>query len=292
MTGAVLSGVLPLSIAGGQGGDDVARAEILLRSLDAFLEPGDAAAGGFALAVFCPAAERVAIAAALGAPRRFPIRVMDEELALPGVGQAPAPGWRRQQAIKLAATALAPSAFVLLLDADVVLCRALRIGDLVAEGRCLSSWDEKATHAAWWSASAALLGLPVHEAREGLGVTPQILAREVAAALRVHLRRGHGVGAGFLGLLSDEREWTEYTLYSVFAEAMGLLERHHRPHDPQARQMIGRSVWFAEQAERYSLADIHRDPRGAWFSVCQSRAQVPVARIEALYRDLLEAAGA
>ena len=292
MSAPSLVAMLPLKISGAHYDDNIERLRLLIDSLDAFLRLP------FRLQVHavCVPSEITRARAAFGPGTRShftrtDLRFISEESLVPGIGAHKAIGWFKQQALKLAFVAASPTAFCLTLDPDVVLCRDLFEDDLLYAGRCTTSWMAKSDHPAWWDASVRVLGMATDAEAPGLNVTPQMLARPIAAALAGHLRQRLGGGNPWRGLLAVEAAWTEYTLYSVFAEASGLLDRYHRPGVPGGRRLLGRSVWVPANIENYSLAAIHDDPDGGLFSVCASHTHVPVADLRAMFAELLRHAG-
>ena len=155
------------------------------------------------------------------------------------------------------------------------------------EGRCYTSWMSKAEHPHWWAASGDSARDEPDPTRPGLNVTPQMLSRGVLCQLGAHLRGRLECDDPWLGLLDVEKRWTEYTLYSVFAEATGLLARHHRDDLPRGRRLLGRSVWTPENFNNYSLAEIHADDAGAFFTVCASHTNVLPATLRGMFTDML-----
>lgn len=134
--------------------------------------------------------------------------------------------WQRQQIIKLNAPSLTQADFVLTLDPDVVLRRYASRNSLAPGGYALLQEESRRVHPRWWRDSAALLGLQAELDRPGMGVTPALLAREVLLALhdRLTVRAGRPWMEVLLTTYSD---WTEYTLYLLTAQALGLIDRHH-----------------------------------------------------------------
>lgn len=276
--------VLPLKISGSHYDENIERTRLLLDSFDRFLELPEP----LAVTAICVPAEMAAVRAALSSPRRsVRLDVISENEVIPGISEHRAIGWYKQQALKLAYSARCPSPFYLTLDPDVLLIRPLRLGDLVNDGRCYTSWMTKAEHPHWWDASASVLDVTADPARRGLNVTPNLLSSDVARALGHALTTRLASDAPWLALLDVDKTWTEYTLYSVFAETSGLLARHHRDDLPQGRRLLGRSVWTPENFENYSLDAIHADPNGAFFTVCASHTGVSAATVREMFETLV-----
>ena len=270
--------MLPLKVSGSHYEENLARLRLLLDSFATFLDMPEP----LAIHVVCVRCEMAEIRAALPETGGVELVFIAEDDLVPGIAEHHAIGWYKQQVLKLAFATICPAPFYLTLDPDVLLCRRLAPEHLVHQGRCFTSWMTKAEHAHWWQASADLLNLPLDPGLRGLNVTPQMLARDIACRLKAHL------GADpWLSLLDSARTWTEYTLYSVFAEQTGLLAQWHRDDLPDGRRLLGRSVWMPENFSNYSLRDIHDDPYGAFFTVCASHALVPAATVRHLFEEML-----
>ncbi len=270
--------MLPLKVSGSHYDENLARLRLLMDSFATFLDMPEP----LRIHLVCVRREMADIRAALPETAGVELVLIAEDDLIPGIAEHHAIGWYKQQVLKLAFAASCPTPFYLTLDPDVLLCRRLAPEHLVRDGRCFTSWMTKAEHPHWWEASASLLSMPLDPGPRGLNVTPQMLAREIARKLAAHL------GADpWRILLDSDRPWTEYTLYSVFAEQSGLLTQWHRDDLPDGRRLLGRSVWMPENFSNYSLRDIHDDPHGAFFTVCASHAQVPAATVRHLFEEML-----
>ncbi len=270
--------MLPLKVSGSHYEENLARLALLLDSFATFLDMPEP----LPIHLVCVGREMAGIRASLPETAGVSLVFVDEDELIPGIAAHRAIGWYKQQALKLAFAAACPAPFCLTLDPDVLLCRRLAPGHLVRDGKCFTSWMTKAEHPHWWLASSGLLGMTLDTSLRGLNVTPQMLARDIAARLACHL----GVDP-WLTLLDSDRPWTEYTLYSVFAEQSGLLSQWHRDDLPEGRRLLGRSVWMPENFTNYSLRDIHADPRGAFFTVCASHTMVPASTVRRLFEEML-----
>lgn len=155
--------------------------------------------------------------------------------------------WFTQQFVKLGAADHLESDFFITLDADVLLTRPTCFADLILDGRASTLLHERRVHDGWWRASAEVLGTEPGLDREGMGVTPAILSRDVTRALLRYLEERYG-GPWYRGVvefLDDQKARglyrphaftpspmpTEYTLYFLFAEMMGCVSRYHVPSD-------------------------------------------------------------
>jgi len=155
--------------------------------------------------------------------------------------------WHVQQFIKLSAARHLRSDFYITLDADVILTRWTTFDDLVVDGRAAMVTCPRDVHVKWWMASAQLLDTNPNISELGMNVTPAILSRNHVLDLLDHLERkcdGPWHRAIFDLIqrpdfvetrqeLSDPGAWfcshfpTEYTLYYLFAELRGAVEKYH-----------------------------------------------------------------
>jgi hypothetical protein len=283
-----LVAMLPLKIARAHYDENIERTRLLLESFERFSRfPSP-----LPVYAVCLRAELPRVREAFSRYERVTLELLCEEDLVPGIGGHGAIGWFKQQALKLAFSRICPAPFYLTLDPDILLCRALHADDLVRDGRCYTSWMTKAEHPHWWAASAALLGVAVDPTTPGMNVTPQMLSRDVAQALGRLLTALLGGDDPWLALLDVKTRWTEYTLYSIFAEATGRLAEYHRPDLPRGRRLLGRSVWQPSNFENYSLIDIHDDDSGAFFTVCASHTKVPAALLRGMFDALMDRVGA
>jgi len=278
-----VAAVVPLKISGGHYTENIERLRLMLDSFELFLDLPEK----LPVFVVCLAAEIAAARVAFDRYGRTELVFVPEDEVVPGIGAHRAIGWYKQQVLKLAFAQAGPVPFCLTLDPDILLCRRLRLTDLVADGRCFTSWMSKAEHPHWWTASAGVLGVTADTTRPGLNVTPQMLARDVAHSLGEALAARLGTSEPWLALLDVRARWTEYTLYALHAEASGLLDRYHRDDLPGGRRLLGRSVWKPENFSNYSLREIHADAAGAFFTVCASHTNVSAATLRAMFDELV-----
>jgi len=272
--------MLPLKISGAHYDENLARLRLLLDSFATFLDMPER----LRIHLVCLEREMAEIRAALPETSAVSLVFVNENDLIRGIAAHSAIGWYKQQALKLAFAAMCPTPFYLTLDPDVLLCRRLAPEHLVLGGQCFTSWMSKNEHPHWWRASSSLLGASPAPHTPGLNVTPQMLARDIARQLAAYLA---GRSDPWLTLLNSDQSWTEYTLYSVFAEMSGLMDRWHRTDLPDGRRLLGRSVWTPENFADYSLRSIHEDPRGAFFTVCASHTGVSAATMRGLFEDML-----
>jgi len=114
-----------------------------------------------------------------------PYEVLAESTIAPGLRDETAPGWRRQQIVKLTVAELVETRFYLTLDADVMFTRQIGYGDVTRDGRAWFCVRRTGVHADWlrWSERVLLRrGDGAHYA-----VTPSILATECVHRLLAHI---------------------------------------------------------------------------------------------------------
>ena len=216
-------------------------------------------------------------------------------------------GWSKQMLLKLAYGRVARPGFYLTLDADVVCVRPISESILLPGGRAVTEWEPKANHPDWWRESASLLGCPVDLATPGLGVTPNILSRELARGVLDELERLWGESAAAVLLRraaeslakrrsGEGRRWTEYSLYSLHGQTGGGLSRLHLTLAEQDASDFGLHVefdlWTADRETfvRWSPAERLAESRRGFFLVCQSNLGhdvAPLAEVEAKLAPLI-----
>jgi hypothetical protein len=275
----IMDAVLPLRLSGDYQEHDLDRARMLLHSLEHFWT-GPAP---LRLIVIAPEQDVEAIRAAL-VPRRLRVVVVREALLLPALAELPeVRGWFRQMALKLAAHVLVDGPFFLTLDADLVCVRPLSATLLLPQGRALTDWESRNLHRPWWAGSAAALGLTeAAERLPGMAVTPELLSTEVLRRLQLALCPDGGA-AGWMRLLRRPGLWSEYSLYTLFAERHGLLARFHHDHAwmQSGRQAlrVRQSLWFAAHLHEWKPTAAFAPGATGFFMVCQSSTRIPPRQI-------------
>jgi len=201
-----------------------------------------------------------------------PYEVLAESTIAPGLRDQTAPGWRRQQIVKLTVAELVDTRFYLTLDADVMFTRQIGYGDVTRDGRAWFCVRRTGVHADWlrWSERVLLRrGDGAHYA-----VTPSILApvcgpppppppaRRPAPPARP---RWPDAATALLA----RWPWTEYTLYGIYATSEGLLETHHwlRP-----IALYGNSLWRGDDLAAWDPAQSFTPDSRRFFTVIQSNA--------------------
>lgn len=267
-----MDAILPLRTSGGYSGHDLQRAEILIRSIERFW------VGKRPLVLWIIACDASAgqIAASLSSDR-IRIEVASETEVLPQLlRHEEAPGWYKQQALKLAAHAIVDSPFYLVLDADLICVQPFSDEKLVVDGKALTDWEPKSIHAEWWRGSATVLKHTDCTETFGLSVTPEVLSTHVCDKLLKHLAQLHAMD--WCDLLLQNRIWTEYTLYCLFATREGYIDRfHHTRHWMEANQKAIRSqqnVWHKADFETWQPKRAFSPGSTGVFMVCQSNTEI------------------
>jgi Family of unknown function (DUF6492) len=285
-----LSALLPLKVSGRHYGDNLARLDLLFSSLIHFA-PGLLDE----LLVVVRADEADHIGRHLVHWPELPLRVIVEDEHFPAFRRFTRPWqvrpWQRQQIIKLNAPAFTPASFVLTLDPDVVARRSITRELLVPCGRALLEPEARGVHRAWWRASADLLDVDPGFERPGMNVTPAVLSTNVIREVQERLE-AVGDRLWMDVLLTSYCEWTEYSLYLLAAERVGLLASDHvSAGDPEAAAHLhvdpAISIWDAARASPTHLQRLFTADDPGLFAVAQSSAGLPAGVLAAAAADHL-----
>lgn len=271
----MLSAVLTLKTTGPRDAGNLGHARNLLDTLDAFWR-GDAP---LPLAVYCPTGEVDAVRRVLVSTPHLDITLHAEEALLPGLANFPkVDGWFKQQALKMAFAANAPTPFYLTFDADILCCRPFDAATFIEAGRAAMDYDHVALHPGWIRESARILGLGRPLPSRIMGVTPHIFH---AATMRDLIARLNAAGPGgwLASLMATARwhedQWTESSLYWLHAWDSGALERHHQPDSGGPQRLHSEiDMWVAGQHPFETWDPPAYVARGGpgHFIVCQSTA--------------------
>lgn len=283
VTAGTISAVLPLKVSGRHYGENLTRCDLLFATMRRF-----ELAGLFAeILIVVPQDEHALICRHAEGWSDFPINIVVEDTFLDvfreyGKWHQVRP-WHRQQIIKLYCAKLVSSPFFLTLDPDVMALRGFSYADLIKDGRALMEPEDRSVHAAWWKASAHLLGLTPSLDSPGMSVTPALLARDICLALFDRLEARHCTPWYRVLLENYGIDWTEYTLYYLEAESSGLLgQRHRLPGKDEPRLLAPYRVWCKADLDTAQLGRLFSAPQRDFFSVIQSNAGVAAADIASL----------
>lgn len=276
---AGLSAVLPLKTLGSHYAENLGRCDLLMASLRAFSAPGL----WHKIYIICPGDELRRLERAARDWPGLPIEVLGEDDLLPFFNRYPkTAGWFRQQLVKLNAARLVETDFFLTLDPDVLLCKPIGEADLCPGGRALTTLEPRRLHPEWWRASASLLETEPDLDAEGMSVTPALLSREICLGLFDELGRLRGVDWREALLAALPARWTEYTLYWLAAQKLGLADRHHLgPAEAGGRCLLTPSdcVWSKDDWAAFRPERCFDPMAPGYFCVVQSNTRVSPAAI-------------
>src|SRR5262245_28245885 len=211
----VLTLVLPLRAASGDGGSDLDRFEQLLwPSFRAHWRRLDRTPW----LIICPPDDIDTIEKRMETMGASTVEVLSEDLLLPALHGRH--GWHKQQLLKLAASQAVQTPHYLLLDADVMLMRPTSTEDLMPGGRPRLGARRGSDHPNWWQASGRMLKPPISILPEDrvMGVTPAILKTDLARRVLPEVARRNDADDGAAWLYERRKEgWSEYTLYWLLA---------------------------------------------------------------------------
>lgn len=276
--------VLPLRVRRRRDAEIIPRSRILLASLTAFAEPGLFNE----IHVVVPPGDRSEVERLCGQWSSLPLVVLTEDEYLPALRQHRlAPGWFRQQVIKLRAAERLRAPFFMTLDDDVILCKPLRRTDLLVGGRALLEPNPRAAHPDWWTGAARLLGHSSDLSAPGMFVTPAILARTICLRLFEDLEHRHDRAWTKTLLRQATRpwapRWSEYALYYLAGEAAGMLADFHlvAGTDTAQRLWCPTHVWRKTDFEHWNVAECFDAEAPGFFTVVQSNLGISAAEIGA-----------
>ena len=169
-------------------------------------------------------------------------------------------GWQKQQIIKLEFSKICGTDFYLTLDSDIVQFRQAGVRDLFPDGeRALAGVEtaadydrlyraqfsvlEQEAKTRYYEASQRLLGYQRPSERVGMffSETPVVLHRSCVAEMLDHLESRQG--KGIVEILAEQGDWTEYSLYFLFLEMTGWLDRFYVCGGANDVLCLEKSVW-------------------------------------------------
>ncbi len=193
-------------------------------------------------------------------------------------------GWHRQQIIKL----FAPSSS----ETTTFWCstptcsRSSRCATRISSSTGAPSWKRTGASGTPTGGTRrrSCSGVEPRLDRIGMGVTPAILSREICKGLTAHIEQRHGRSWHEVLLSSYMTQWTEYTLYHLFAEHSGLFDQYHvYPSAASVSQRLHSpapwGVWKAGDYEQLDFTELFSPKNPGLFSVVQSNVGVTPQRI-------------
>ena len=143
----------------------------------------------------------------------------------------PVRGWIAQQIMKIAAAAESPAEVVLHVDSDGVFIRPLTMEALVRpDGKVRFYRDPRpsdlATHQRWRETACRLLGLRPESIEAGDYIGLCVIWRR-SIVRRMIARIEEVGGADWRRILAGTPHFSEYTLYGLFVESLGVSDAGH-----------------------------------------------------------------
>lgn len=288
----VCQAVLPIAVRGPEASSDLARADLLLQSIDFFWEGSTP----FIVWVIDREQDRSAVRAALKGSSRVQLQhVCESEFYASHSSFFGLPGWWKQQLLKLKVPAVIGLGSYLTLDADILCCRTFSEATFIQQGRLISHWEYKDTQS-WWRNLATNINVPFDPRSYGLSVTPNTLHSELSKqALLAVCTDEEQLLATLHAWIQNSRStgspWTEYSLYTYAAEIKGNLFDYHLKPDlafaSDVRIHSHSNVWSPDQITNLQRKTGTGDP--GHFIVVQSTANVPLERVRQLLSQVVNA---
>lgn len=279
-----LQAVLPLAL-GNRDGEDLERAVTQGRTLRHFFCRDQL----LCVNVVAPAQDIERIGKALRPLQAewLQYRIHDENVAYPGLTAHGAPGWHKQQIVKLAAPEWLGAPAWLTLDADVICTKPFAIGDLFPDGRAIMGLDDvwdAPIYVDWAWPTREMLGMVAPPPIFAGAITPLLYVAPIMRALHEVLESVHG--RPWKEALLDERaiggwrrtgrSWAENQLYYMVAARTGLLRRHHALYGIDSPQRpISGGVWTNEEWKDWNPAPLFDRSLPGFFAVCGSYTGMP-----------------
>ena len=252
--------VLPLACRS-HGQDELARAQILLESLERNAKPG------FLRRVWIvsEANQKLPVAARLVGRYEPELHFLDERELIGEPSQIR--GWHKQQLVKLAAHQLT-TPYYLAVDADCICHSPIGADQLIPGGRGVVSPISKSVHPHWWEQTSRTLKIPLNTEEPIIGVTPQVLSQEISKQVKLHIETY--LHDDWLDFLGGTGQWTEYTAYDLIARQYRLFDRHHI-----FGELSGNNLWRNGDKDKWRLS---RHAPG-FFSVVQSNTGISAQQV-------------
>jgi hypothetical protein len=191
-------------------------------------------------------------------------------------------GWTLQQLLKLAISDIVTTPFYLTFDQDVFFTHPVSEENLLPDGKALTQYEEKIAHKKWWQSSAYHLKLKTKLSKDGMQVTPAILATVVSQALIKELSmeknwvdkllepRLPDSLARFHPRWKHRHRWTEYTLYWLYLEKYNLVDSYHADKTIGYTLLSDKAVWKKEGLSDWDPDACFSDNDKSLFSLVQS----------------------
>jgi hypothetical protein len=265
---ATLEAVVPVRLSGAHERLTGARFQLLLESLELhWVDPAP-----LRLTVVGMAEELGQLRELAAVRAGLELRFLDERRLIGDPRIMALPGWFKQTFIKLLFAGICEADAYLYLDADVVCVRDLSLADLIQDGLAVSGWEPKGAHPGWWAASRRVLGRQASDRTWGLTVTPNVLARAIAAAIPAFLAAGgHDPLTTLLAHTGDaEACWVENAIYTEMGEMTGDLDRLHATLSYHTPYRSDADIWALAELDTWRPVEALAAAPHARFVVVQS----------------------
>ena len=276
----MLSAILPIKISEEHCGEDLARSNLLLKSLSYFWK----GRRPFEIDVICRPQEIDFVRANHTKFFNLIVRYHNELDVVPELTRYPdVNGWRKQQVIKLAASKIVNTDHYLIFDSDIVCVQEFNETSFIDEGRSQIQWEPFEIHREWWEASREILRSSLPHGIYGMGVSPNIFSRAISSKLFDYLETTYDQSACSYLLYNSKKMWTEYSLYYLFSLTENLFERHHisLENSVNLRKLHSKhSFWRASQYENWRQSIPFGIKADGCFMICQSNTGIPAKEIE------------
>jgi hypothetical protein len=197
-------------------------------------------------------------------------------------------GWWKQQIIKLLSFKFCETETILVVDCDSFLNKNLFVNSYTFKNKIKIALGDEGSFSNWYAGSKSVLKIPFNsQQHKRVGVTPFLFSRSILKSLDKYLTvlYGNNKTEYLLSntndmffpskLFNDPSEtWTEYTLYHIYAQYTGLINKYH--YIDNTFKLGGNSYWHPEECENWDPSMSFNDPEH-FFTVCQSSAKKPAS---------------
>mmetsp|Transcript_37423 Transcript_37423/g.48148 ORF Transcript_37423/g.48148 Transcript_37423/m.48148 type:complete len:443 (+) Transcript_37423:54-1382(+) len=236
----LLTAVLTLTL------EDLGRAAVMLATLyhQNFMDLFDK------LLIIVPDHEAFALRTLMSGDAFSSVQVLEEStLFPPGVFQASWDSYALQMSLKLLVAQHIKTKFYLTLDADLIATRkSPKIEEIVFGGKANYIPESRSVHPHWWAGSEALLQISMDPQfwEDGFGVTPAVLSTPGSLFVLARLKDVYGeqYNQNWLSAWGKEIWWSEYTLYRLALDDVGLFRHLHDAFNPHYRPLTCFNIWF------------------------------------------------
>ncbi len=270
-----LSAILPLKTSGRHYADNIARCDILFSSLRAFTTPD--IFDRFLIVV--PHDEVEAARRYAKAWSDFPVEIIDEAEHFGVFKEFSARhqirNWHRQQIIKLYASELVDTEYILVFDPDCFATRPFTLETLLPGGRALTFMQPRPLEQRYWESSGEVLRQQQDLNSDGIWMTPAVLSKTLLKSVQARLEELYSESWMRVLLARYTIDWTEYTLYWLNAERLGLIDTFHKiPKPGETALHTDESIWFVgsegKNLDRWDAAKHFAPEAKGIFAVIQS----------------------